>query len=287
MQKKITKIIQTFSEIISENMLYADKTKYIYNLINNCKVCFLCRPRRFGKSLLLSTIKALFLGQRDLFKELWIDSSDYAFETHPVIHLSMNYTGISNSSLLNKRIILNLQAIGTSEGISISDLFLDVALEELVNGLFDKYNKKNMSTPRECSDNLGAARKVVVLIDEYDAPIIDNLDQPAIAKANLETLHDFYRCFKNLDEKIRFVLVTGISQAARVALGQSSNNIVDISLKPEYAGVCGFTLQDLDALFADRYEETLNDLIATGQMKPGDTIADLKENILKWYDGYV
>ncbi|MDR2141108.1 MAG: AAA family ATPase, partial [Deltaproteobacteria bacterium] len=91
MRKKITKIIQTFSEIISENMLYADKTEYIYNMVNNCKVCFLCRPRRFGKSLLLSTIEALFLGQRDLFKGLWIDSSDFAFETHPVIYLSMDY----------------------------------------------------------------------------------------------------------------------------------------------------------------------------------------------------
>ncbi|MDR2140841.1 MAG: AAA family ATPase, partial [Deltaproteobacteria bacterium] len=281
MQKKITQLIQSFSKVINEKMLYADKTEYIYNLVNNCAVCFLCRPRRFGKSLLLSTIKAMFLGQRDLFKGLWIDSSDYAFEKHPVIHLSMNYSGTSEPDLLKKLIIRNLQTLGTSEGLSISDLSLSFALEDLVNGLYDKFYK-SLPTPAEGSDNLGTARGVVVLIDEYDAPIIDTLNKPEIAQANLETLHDFYRCFKNLDEKIRFVLVTGVSQAARVALGQSSNNIVDISLKPEYAGICGFTLQDLDDLFADRYEETLQDLIATEQMKPGSTITDLKETILKW-----
>ncbi|MDR2141838.1 MAG: AAA family ATPase, partial [Deltaproteobacteria bacterium] len=140
MQKKITKIIQTFPEIISENMLYADKTKYIYNMVNNCKVCFLCRPRHFGKSLLLSTIEALFLGQRDLFQGLWIDSSDFAFERHPVIHLSMNYAKTSQPDLLEKQIMLNLHELGSSEGLSLTDLSFDAALRQLVNGLYDKYN---------------------------------------------------------------------------------------------------------------------------------------------------
>ncbi|MDR2140178.1 MAG: AAA family ATPase, partial [Deltaproteobacteria bacterium] len=286
MRKEITKINQTFSEIISENMLYADKTEYIYNMVKKCKVCFLCRPRRFGKSLLLSTIEALFLGQRELFKGLWIDSSGFAFETHPVIYLSMDYDKTSQPDLLEKLIMLDLNELGTSEGLSITDLSLGAALKQLVTGLYIKYNK-SQSTLAESSPNLGTARKVVVLIDEYDAPIIDNLDQPAIAEANLATLHDFYRGFKKLDKFIRFVFVTGISQAARVALGQSSNNIVDISLMSEFAGICGFTLQDLDALFADRYEDTLSVLIEKDMMPPNSTVADLKAEILKWYDGYV
>ncbi|MDR2142466.1 MAG: AAA family ATPase, partial [Deltaproteobacteria bacterium] len=283
MQKIITKIGLPFSEVISEKMLYADKTEYIYNMVNSCQVCLLCRPRHFGKSLLLSTIEALFLGQRSLFQGLWIDTSDYAFAKHPIIKLSMNYSGTSEPGVLEDRIIHTLQTLGTSEGLSISDFSLDVALEALVRGLYNKHN--NLKTAP--SDNLRTALRVVILIDDYDAPVIDYLDQPAIAQANLATLHGFYRCFKNLDEKIHFVLLTGVSQAASVSLGQSSNNIVDISLKPEYAGICGFTLQDLDNLFADRYEDTLRALIDKDMMPPNSTVADLKAEILKWYDGYV
>ncbi|MDR2200020.1 MAG: ATP-binding protein [Deltaproteobacteria bacterium] len=286
MRKEIPKIIQTFSEIISDNMLYADKTEYIYNLIKKFKVCFLCRPRRFGKSLLLSTIESLFSGERDLFKGLWIDSSDYTFQKHPVILLSMDFTDTSKPSLLKKQLLHSLQKIGKSEGISISDLTLDAALSDLVEGLFDKYNNFQSTAPKD-RDRQESVQKVVILIDEYDAPIIDNLDKSSVAKANQITLHNFYREFKKLDKFIHFILVTGITQAGRASLGQTTNNIVDISLRPEYAGICGFTLQELDSLFADRYEETLNELIAAKQMQPSSTVADLRKKILHWYDGYV
>ncbi|MDR2198034.1 MAG: ATP-binding protein [Deltaproteobacteria bacterium] len=286
MRKEIPKIIQTFSEVISDNMLYADKTEYIYNIIKKFKVCFLCRPRRFGKSLLLSTIQSLFSGERELFKGLWIDSSDYTFQKHPVIRLSMDYSKTSEPGMLEKQILLDLHDLGKDEGISITDLTIDAALKQLVKGLYENYNNLQ-STASIDHDRQEPVRKVVILIDEYDAPIIDNLDNSMMAENNHKILHDFYRGFKNLDNIIRFVFVTGISQAARASLGQTSNNIDDISLMPEYAGICGFTLQDLDSLFADRYEETLNVLITKKKMQPDATVADLRKQLLHWYDGYV
>ncbi|MDR2197850.1 MAG: AAA family ATPase [Deltaproteobacteria bacterium] len=286
MRKELPKIIQTFSEIISDNMLYADKTEYIYNLIKKFKVCFLCRPRRFGKSLLLSTIESLFSGERKIFKGLWIDSSDYTFQKQPVIRLSMDYAKSAEPGMLEKKILFSLQSIGESEGLSITNLSFDIALIDLVKKLYNKYNNLQKATGKDL-DRQEPVRKVVILIDEYDAPIIDNIDNSKVAEDNHKTLHDFYRGFKNLDNFIRFVFVTGISQAARAALGQTSNNIDDISLMPEYAGICGFTLQDLDSLFADRYEETLNVLIAKKKMQPDATVADLRKEILRWYDGYV
>ncbi|MDR2198012.1 MAG: ATP-binding protein [Deltaproteobacteria bacterium] len=286
MRKEIPKIIQTFSEIIRDDMLYADKTEYIYNLIKKIKVCFLCRPRRFGKSLLLSAIESLFSGDRDLFKGLWIDSSDYTFQKHPVIRLSMDYAKSAKPGMLENKILFSLQSIGESEGLSISDLSFDIAFSELVKQLYDKYNNFQKAAGND-QDRQEPVRKVVILIDEYDAPIIDYLNNSKVAVANHETLHDFYRGFKNLDNYIRFVFVTGISQAGRASLGQITNNIVDISLRSEYAGICGFTLQDLDSLFADRYEETLNALIANKKMRPDATVADLRKKLLHWYDGYV
>jgi hypothetical protein len=198
----------------------------------------------------------------------------------------MDYSKTSEPGMLEKQIMLDLQDLGKAEGLSFTDLALDAALKQLVKGLYYKYNDFQKDSAKD-QDRQEPVRKVVILIDEYDAPIIDNIDNSDAAKANQKTLHDFYRGFKNLDDFIHFIFVTGISQAGRAAIGQTTNNIVDISLRPEYAGICGFTLQDLDSLFADRYEETLNELIATEQMEPDSTVADLRKEILHWYDGYV
>jgi hypothetical protein len=116
---------------------------------------------------------------------------------------------------------------------------------------------------------------------------MDNIDNSKVAWANHETLHEFYLRFNKLEQFISYFFAIGITHAGRSALEQSGNGIVDISLKPYYAGICGFTIDDLDSLFADRYEETLNDLIAIEQMKTGSTVSDLRNKIFHWYDGYV
>jgi hypothetical protein len=127
---------------------------------------------------------------------------------------------------------------------------------------------------------------VVILVDEYDAPILNHLDDAETAKNCAEVLADFYSSFKEADEHIRFIFITGISQLARLAIGQSPNNFMDISLDEEFADICGFTVDDLDRLFEDRYEETLVALKRANQLPSCATASDLRQKILQWYDGY-
>ncbi|MDR1308895.1 MAG: ATP-binding protein [Deltaproteobacteria bacterium] len=266
--KNLTTITQIFVNIIENNMIYADKTKFIYNLLKVPQTYFLSRPRRFGKSLLLDTINEVFLGNRDIFNGFYIYSSDYNFIKYPIIRLSMDYDNVSEPRIIEKLIIDDLNRIATHENVQISAITPGNALKTLIIELYEKYKNK-----------------VVVLIDEYDAPILDKINEPALAQANLEVLHGFYRTLKGVERAIQFSFVTGISQMARKAMGQSVSNLVDLSLDPAYAEICGFTMAEMDQLFSDRYAVTLRNLPAKQNGKP-KTVAGLRQMILDWYDGY-
>jgi hypothetical protein len=277
----------TFRKIISEGRLYADKTRYIHQMINDYTFCFLSRPRRFGKTLLLDAMKELFLGNRELFEGLWIDpsrsssgldsdstlatepKSDYDFKKHPVIRLRMNYAKTDSPDALEATITRMLKAAAHDEELTLTEEQYDVLLEELLKKLSAKYG-------------VG----VVVLIDEYDAPVARHIDEPELAAANAGVLHDFYVTLKMNTEYLRFVFVTGITRFALTAMDSGPNNFQDLSLDPEYAGVCGFTISEFDELFKDRMEDALNVLIKNGEMEPGATKKDLREEIRNWYDGY-
>jgi hypothetical protein len=249
-------------------MLYADKTKFIYNLLKEPQTYFLSRPRRFGKSLLLDTLNEVFLGNKELFRDLFIGKSDYNFTKYPIIRLNMDYDKVSDPIIIEKLIIDDLNHIATCENINISTITPGNALKSLIIKLYNKYNAK-----------------VVILIDEYDAPILDKISDPALAQANLEVLHGFYRSLKGVENEIQFSFITGISQLARKAMGQSVSNLVDLSLRPAYAEICGFTMADVDRLFEDRYEGTLKNISGDYKEKL-KTVDDLRQMILDWYDGY-
>ncbi|MDR1039957.1 MAG: ATP-binding protein [Deltaproteobacteria bacterium] len=268
--KKLPLTDESFREIIQGNYLYADKTKYIHTMIGKYKCCFLSRPRRFGKTLLLKTVEELFRGNRELFKGLWIGSkSDYAFDIHPVLRFNMAYAEIYSGNDLVDRIKRELSKAAKLEGVTISANSFDEMLYELLYGLHKMHG-------------VGS----VVLIDEYDAPVTRHISDMRLASACRDVLHDFYTALKTNIDYIRFSLVTGITRFAMTSMDSGPNNFKDISLLPEFAGICGFTTGDLELLFKDRFKETLDSLKLNREIAWNAKSEGLKAKILQWYDGY-
>jgi hypothetical protein len=178
--RKFTTGAYTFAEIIDRNYIYADKTQFIYNLLKSSdKDFFLSRPRRFGKTLLLSTLHELFTGNRGRFQELWIGGSDYDFLPHPVIHFSMTMES-KNAEILEKSILHTLQLIAKDANLYIDEDSLILYLKAIILELYKKTNSK-----------------VVILIDEYDAPVTRNMENFKVAEANAKVLHNFFATLKD------------------------------------------------------------------------------------------
>ncbi|MDR1870936.1 MAG: AAA family ATPase, partial [Deltaproteobacteria bacterium] len=273
---------QMFPAIIDQNLFYADKTRYIYDLLqNSVQNYFLSRPRRFGKTLLLHTLAELFTGNRQRFEGLWIGRSNYDFIAYPTLFLTLSVKSNSPSALENA-ILGQLKKI-TPKGLNVLGDTSDAYFGNLIEALNEKFNSQ-----------------VVVLIDEYDAPVTKNLANPSLAEANRDILHDFFATLKqpSVQPCIRFTMVTGITRYALTSLDSGPNQIIDISLKSEFAGICGFTVDEFDSLFQDRLESTLTILKAkaksnsrtlvneAGGITDSSTVADLRATIFKWYDGY-
>jgi hypothetical protein len=218
----------------------------------------------------LDTLNELFLGHRHLFENLWIGrETDYDFKPHPVIRLSMNYAKTDSPERLEKYLIEVLLEAAESMDVEITKTEYDSILEELLKKLSKKH---------------GAG--VAVLIDEYDAPAARHIDDPDLAQANSEVLHGLYAALKVSEEYIRFVFATGITGFAMTALDSGPNNFEDISLSPEYGGVCGFTVSEFDHYFGDRMEDLLQSLMETEYLSADKRRDDLRNLILAWYDGY-
>ncbi len=252
MKKKLPISVQTFSEIIEKNCIYVDKTKEAYELINSYKYVFLSRPRRFGKSLFLDTLREIFRGSKELFKGLFIYDK-YDFEPHPVIKISWagdlkSLQGVKRWALHELRENQEILDIKCSE---INDP--SICFAELIEKAYKKYGKK-----------------VVILIDEYDKPILDNIEKENldVSRENREFLRGFYTIIKDSDEYIRFAFLTGVSRFSRVSIFSGLNNLVDISLDPRFAEICGFTHDNLENEFKEYLENV-----------------DLEE-VRKWYNGY-
>ncbi len=250
--KKLPIGIQTFREIIEENYYYVDKTQFAYRLITSGKYYFLSRPRRFGKSLFLDTLAEIFSGNKELFKGLYIYDK-YDFTPHPVIRISFgsgDYS-LSEDKTLNeiKRILKRNQRQTGVKCEEIDDY--KFCFEELIVKLYEKHR-----------------RKVVILIDEYDKPILDNITDKEMAIKARNILKDFYGIIKDNDQYIRFVFITGVSKFSKLNLFSGLNNLEDITLNEHYAEICGYTHDDLLNVFKERLQGV-----------------DL-ELVKKWYNGY-
>ncbi len=251
-QKKLPIGIQSLAEMIQGNYYYVDKTAYAHQLINEGKYYFLSRPRRFGKSLFLDTLKELFEGNQSLFKGLFIEDKWDWQTTYPVIHLSFGSGTVRNREELDRRITQLLSEI--REDLELPEnKALDIAgnFSDLIKQTSKKFSSK-----------------VVVLVDEYDKPILDNITNPETAIEAREGLKNLYSVLKDSDPYLHFCLLTGVSKFSKVSLFSGLNNLRDITLSSQYSGICGYTDQDLDQTFA--YEITGFD----------------RELMRFWYNGY-
>ena len=244
--------IQTFRTLRESDCYYVDKTALIHELVSRGRHYFLSRPRRFGKSLLIDTLRELFLGNEPLFRGLAIhDQWDWS-ERHPVVRLS--FGGKNNEpGDLEGSVLSQLSIVERNAGLDPAPSTLDGP--DRFMDLLDRLHHKT-------------GRQVVVLIDEYDKPILDVLDNPEMANANREYLRGFYGVIKDSAEHVRFVFVTGISMFTKVSLFSGLNNLENISLDPTFAAICGYTDRDLDTVFAPELDGLDRD------------------EIRRWYNGY-
>ncbi len=222
----------SFPELRNQNCYYVDKTPHIQQLIDEGKYWFLSRPRRFGKSLLISTLKELFEGNEELFRGLHIyDRWDWDIK-YPVVRLSFD-SGYGQPGELDSHINTQLAQIEEVGGVESSNSSGAVRLQNLIFKL-----------------HRTTGQRVAVLVDEYDKPLLDQLNNPQQAEANRQCLHGVYGILKGCADQLRFVFVTGISMYSKVSLFSGMNNLDDISLDPEYATLCGYTDTDIDTVFA-------------------------------------
>ncbi len=247
--------LQYFAEIRKSDCVYIDKTEYIYEMCRPPnRPYFLSRPRRFGKSLTLDTIAELFSGNRPLFEGLWVEDKWDWSQTYPIIRLSLDSIGQVDGLAL--ALVRELKGIASTFKLKLSSKSPGLAFRELITKVAEKTGKQ-----------------VVVLIDEYDKPIIEYIDPYNLAKANeqRDILKEFFGILKNASNHIRFLLITGVSKFARVSIFSDLNHLSDLTLHDKYAALCGYTQAELEHYF-EPYLKTL----------PAETLGKMKE----WYDGY-
>lgn len=253
--------VQDFESLRTGGYLYVDKTKTIYDLLNKGHAYFISRPRRFGKSLLVSTLEALFHAKKDLFQGLWIENSDYDWQNYPVIKLDFSRFTSDSPENLDSDFRKKLSDIASEHGLEPRGETLAAMIDSLVDDLHKKYKKK-----------------VVVLVDEYDAPLIKNINKVELARENRDLLANFFKVIKSQDAKIRFVLLTGVSKFAKVSVFSGLNNLRDISLSTDSAELLGYTQEELELYF----KKHLNDSVP----RFSSSEAELLEKIKTWYNGY-
>ncbi len=253
--------IQSFEKIRTGGFAYVDKTALIYNLAATGQYYFLSRPRRFGKSLLISTMEAYFKGKKELFKGLAIESLEKEWTEYPVLHL--DFTGSKYTAVENLTATLNqhLEQWEQIYGVENRSEDLSVRFKAVIDAAYKK-----------------TGNKVVILIDEYEKPIIDNIDNDELADVFRRELQGFYSVIKGRDDSIRFAFLTGVTKLGKMSIFSGLNNLKDISMDLRYSDVCGISETELKAVF----DESVNELASTNGLNKEDCYGKLK----RMYDGY-
>ena len=252
--------IQDFRKLREKDCVYVDKTEIIHQLITGGEYYFLSRPRRFGKSLLVSTLKEIFTGSRELFKDLWIEDNWDWDQRSPIIHLPFAFMDYQGNGL-DRAIFDRLVEVADSYSLELETKTIKKAFKELIIKLNDQYGK------------------VVLLVDEYDKPIIDYIGKEVeIAQENQQVMKTFYSVVKDLDACFRFVLITGVSKFSKVSIFSDLNNLDDITLDWRYSQLLGYTAQEIQHAFPEHIEQL--------KRKRKMTEKECLEKMKTWYNGY-
>ena len=261
-QKRYPVGIQTFEKIRTGNYLYVDKTEYVYRMAHtNSNYLFLSRPRRFGKSLLTSTLHAYFEGRKDLFEGLAIEQLETEWTAYPVLHFDMSLGKHMEKEQLERYLDYCLREQEKKFDISTNLTDANTRLSNLIRNLYEQ-----------------TGRQVVVLIDEYDAPLLDVVHEEKDLPVLRNVMRNFYSPLKACDPYLRFVFLTGITKFSQLSIFSELNNIQNISMLPEYAAVCGITQEEMET----QMSEDLDVLAIRLKKNRGETLQLLKDN----YDGY-
>lgn len=254
--------MQTFSEIREEDFLYVDKTEYIYRMTHTSgKYFFLSRPRRFGKSLLVSTMQSYFEGEKELFKGLAIEKLEKEWTKYPVLHFSLAGGKHMEKDQLVRYLLYILKVNEEKFGIVNDSPDPNVRMLNLIKTVYEQ-----------------TGQKVVVLIDEYDAPLLDVVHEDTSLGVLREVMRNFYSPLKDSDRMLRFVFLTGITKFSQLSIFSELNNITNVSMHQEYAGICGITKEEL----LDKFDEDIDVLAGRLGLTHEQALSKLKEN----YDGY-
>ena len=253
--------VQSFEKLRNKGYLYVDKTKEIHRLITSGQIYFLARPRRFGKSLLVSTLAELFSGNKALFEGLYIyDKYDWT-QQYPVITIDWNRVKHDTVEAMEKDMCEFLANIADSYQITLKRQYASSRLDELIECLYKK-----------------TGHQVVVLVDEYDMPIMDALKNSEDTEPIRNFLQSFYKVLKGTDNYLQFIFLTGVSKFAKVSIFSGMNSPDDITVDAQYATICGYTQDELE----QNFEEYIHDFADNNQVTANEVI----ESIRYWYNGY-
>ena len=253
--------IQSFEEIRNSDYVYVDKTTLIYQMVSKGKYYFLSRPRRFGKSLLVSTMEAYFSGRKELFEGLAMESLEKEWTEYPVLHLDL--TGSSYTDISHLKVSLDQYLRKWESLYDVTPMSEDLSsrFKDIIDAAYRK-----------------AGQKVVILIDEYEKPIIDNIDNPELMEQFRRELQGFYSVIKGKDNAIRFAFLTGVTKLGKMSIFSGLNNLNDISMDARYADICGISEQELKSTFGESVEE----LARANEL----SVDDCYKKLAQMYDGY-
>ena len=259
--KKLPIGVQDFRKIREEDYLYVDKTKILYEIVEKGDVYFISRPRRFGKSLMISTLDCMFRCEKELFKGLWIEDKWNWEDKYPVIRVDFSSFKPNTGEELKDSLSKRMEEIGRKNELKLSEGRYEEKFKDLISKLKEKY-KKN----------------VVVLVDEYDKPILDHITKRELAAEMREVLKGFYTIIKAMDGDIKFVMLTGVTKFSKVGVFSGLNNLNDITMASYTATLMGYTQEELESNFEEHIKE-----LAKERKK---SVEEILELIKDWYNGY-
>lgn len=261
MGKKLPIGIQSFEDLRNKGFKYVDKTAIVYKLVTEGKYYFLSRPRRFGKSLFLNTLESYFLGKKELFEGLAIAELEHDWTEYPVLHLDLNTRNYADKSSLEAELNKHLEQWEAEYGDTYSNRSIEERFTQVIRLAYEK-----------------TGRQVVILVDEYDKPLLQAIGNTELQEAYRATLKGFYGALKSMDGCIRFAFLTGVTKFGKVSVFSDLNNLRDLSMLPQYHDICGITEEELRTNF----KEDVAELASAQNMTVDETYAALREN----YDGY-